>query len=74
MGGIFENVHEGHGGRGESVDEECFELALDEVKHYECEGERLKLRRAGRRWQQGVQHGMDEDGAKIFDQEDGAPS
>lgn len=49
VGRIFENVQEWHGGGGESVDEDGFKLAFDEVKHYECEGERLELGWAGRR-------------------------
>lgn len=34
MGRVFENVQERHGGGGESVDEERFELAFDEVNDY----------------------------------------
>lgn len=74
VGRVFEDVQEGHAGGGESVDEESFKLAFDEVQHYECESERLELGRAGGRRQEGVQDRMDEDGPQIFDQEDGAPS
>lgn len=34
MGRVFENVQERHGGGGESVDKERFELAFDEVNDY----------------------------------------
>lgn len=42
VGGVLEDVEEGHGCEREAVDEEGFELALDEVQHDHPEGEGLQ--------------------------------
>ena len=59
------------------MDEERFELALEEVEDGEDEGERLK--RGGGSvgrvdcWAQEVDEGVDEEGAEVLDYENGAP-
>lgn len=57
VGRVFEDVEEGHGGEGEAVDEEGFQLALEEVQDYHGEGEGLQGGRAGVEGWQGVDVG-----------------
>jgi len=78
VGGVLEDVARGHGGVAEAVDEEGFEFAFDEVEGDGYAGEGLQGR--GRGVGAGVYVGaeeveewVDEEGAEVFDDEDGAP-
>ena len=77
MGGVLEDVKDGHGGGAEAVDEEGFELALGEVDHDEDQRERLEVGCAtacgAGVGEVEVEEGMDQEGAEIFDEEDCAP-
>lgn len=80
VGGVLEDVEEGHGCEGEAVDEEGLELAFDKVEHDHPEGEGLEGRRTlveGRKsvnvWAEVVEDRMDQEGSEVFDDEDGTP-
>lgn len=80
VGGVFEDVGVRHGGEGEAVDEDGFQLALEEVQRDHPEGEGLEGRGALVEGGEGVdvraevvEDGVDEEGAEVFDYEDGAP-
>lgn len=73
---VLEDVARGHGVCGELVDEERLNLALDKVRHDHAEAE--PLRGGHGRVLEEVRPGGDgeaveEDGAEIFDDEDGSP-
>lgn len=70
MGAIFEDVEERHGGGGEAVDEEGLELPFEKVQSDEDQGERLE---GGGRGQAGVEQWVDDEGADVLDEKDGAP-
>lgn len=80
MGRILEDVGVGHGREGEAVDEDGFQLALEEVQCDHPEGEGLK---GGGALVEGrelvdvgakvVEDRVDEKGSEVFDDEDGAP-
>lgn len=73
---VFEDVARGHGVCGELVDEERLNLALGKVRHDHAEAEPL---RGGHGWvleevrPGGDGEAVEEDGAEIFDDEDGSP-
>lgn len=84
MRGVAEDVEEGHGLRGEAVDEECFDLALDEVEDGHVGDEGLEGGDGGGGDGAGVvgvevgteeveNDGVDEERAEVFDYEDGTP-
>lgn len=78
MAGILENVESRHRGVAEAVDEQRFELALEEVEGEEDAGEGLQVGGLGRRVGVDVGAGeveerVDEEGAEVFDDEDGSP-
>lgn len=81
---VFEDVERGHGSEGEAVHDECFELALHEMDEHHDQTQGLEI---GWWWHSGegvgrqgvylraekVDEWVDEDGAEVFDDEDGAP-
>lgn len=77
--GVLEDVAHGHGVRGELVDEEGFVLALHEVAEEHGEDEKLGrgeglVGGAGVDvWAQGDEGTVNEEGAEVLDNEDGAP-
>jgi hypothetical protein len=81
VSGVLEDVEEGHGCIGEAVDEEGFEFALGEVQDDEDHGEELGGGGRGdvdavvvvEVWADQVDEGVDEEGAEVLDEEDGAP-
>lgn len=78
MAGVLEDVEGGHGGVGEAVHEQGLELAFEVVDHDQGAGEGLQGGRLGRCrlvdvGSQVVDEGVDEEGAGVFDEEDGAP-
>jgi hypothetical protein len=78
VGGILKNVEGRHGGIAEAVDEEGFEFAFEEVEGDEGAGEGLEGRGSGAGGFVDVGSGeveerVDEEGAEIFDDKDGAP-
>jgi len=79
MEAVLEDVPEGHGRRGESMNEQCFQLTLHEVAHYKQQSERLQVRALG--WSvrvdirsQSVDDRVDEHRAGVFNDEHGAPA
>ena len=70
MGAVFENVGGGHGGGAESVDEEGFEFAFEEVEDDEGEGEGLEGGGTGAGGCAGeyeVEERVNQEGAEVFD-------
>lgn len=75
---VLEDIRGGHGIRRELVHEERFELALDEVQDHHGEGQPLGSRhgRVAIFVQVGTQsddQDVEEDGAEVFNEEDGPP-
>lgn len=77
MGGVLEDVKHGHGCGAKAVDEECFEFALDKVGDNCHESGLLHLCHvpgaAVDVGCEGIEEWVDEDGPKVFDDEDGTP-
>lgn len=78
---VLEDVEDGHGRRGEAVEEDAFELALEEVEGGENHEEGLSGGSLGDGGEVGVEvgageveEGVDDERAEVFDNEDGAPA
>ncbi len=78
MDGVLEDVARRHCDIAETVDEEGFEFAFDEVEGDGYAGEGLEGRGRGGGsavdvGAEEVEEGVDEEGTEVFDDEDGSP-
>ena len=83
MAAVLDDVACGHGGIAETVDEDGFVFALDEVAGQEGADQELELRWVGEWlvevkvdiWAEGEEEqSRDEERSEVFDNVDGAPS
>jgi hypothetical protein len=85
VGAVLDDVAGGHGGAAEAVHEDCLVLALQEVQGQQAADEELYVGEGGESGERLVEgevqqrsegeeeEGWDQEGAEVFDDEDGAP-